>query len=59
MVTRARIFVGGLVLISYVMTSAGCAPLWFLAGAGAAATVLVATENDKKHDVSTTEKKTK
>lgn len=37
-----------LILVMYVLSSAGCAVLWFLAGAGTAATVGAVMEEEKK-----------
>lgn len=37
-----------LVLVGYILTSAGCAAVWFLAGAGTAATTLSVMDEEKK-----------
>ena len=37
-----------LILVMYVLSSTGCAVLWFLAGAGTAATVGAVMEEEKK-----------
>ena len=48
MPSKAKIFITGIILGIYVLTSAGCAVAWFLAGAGTAATVVAVTAEDKK-----------
>ena len=35
-------------LLMYVLSSAGCAVVWFIAGAGAAATALTVMEDNEK-----------
>jgi hypothetical protein len=46
---KIKAFILVCVLVIYVLSSAGCAVLWFLAGAGTAATVgAVMEEQDKE-----------
>lgn len=49
MLSRFRIILVGIILTVYVMSVSGCAVAWFLAGAGAAATVAaVSSENERQ-----------
>ncbi|MFH1877275.1 MAG: hypothetical protein ABH883_00500 [Candidatus Omnitrophota bacterium] len=50
MLRSVRRSVGIVVLLSYVLTSAGCAAAWFLAGAGTAVASVAMAKGDKKEN---------
>jgi hypothetical protein len=47
MLRGIKSFILGAVLVLFTLNLTGCAAAWFLAGAGAAATAIVATSSDK------------
>lgn len=48
MMGKIKTYVALGVLLVYVLASTGCAVVWFLAGAGAAATAITVSEDQKK-----------
>jgi hypothetical protein len=51
MLGKFKIYIALAFLVIYVLSTAGCAVGWFLAGAGAAATAMTVTEDNKKEKV--------
>ena len=45
---RMKAFIAGIILTVYILGASGCAAVWFLAGAGTAATAMAVREEDAK-----------
>ncbi len=50
MLTRIKIIIASLILSVFILNNIGCAAAWFLAGAGTAATVIVASDEIDKDE---------